>query len=157
MAKLMARALGEIVSVLMRAPAFRHLFLTDLEWMVLPAIASRQFALAQVSHKESGLAAPIAVLMWASVSEEVDARLTSNLGQPMRLKPSEWTGGSIAWLVEAVGDLRAVQTLIEQTLAGPLKGRTLKVTTRNAEGKPAVQILSAADAPPKPDPASTSH
>jgi cytolysin-activating lysine-acyltransferase len=153
MAKLMATALGEIVSILMRAPAYRHVFLSDLEWCVLPAIASRQFALAHVRHSESGLEAPVAVVMWASVSADVDARLTANLGQPIRLTPSEWTGGPHAWVIEAVGDRRLVRTLIEQTLAGPLKGRTLKLSIRDEKGQPVVQTVQGAPAAPR-DPAS---
>ncbi|MBM3539602.1 MAG: hypothetical protein FJX55_17465 [Alphaproteobacteria bacterium] len=31
-------ALGEIVSLLVLSPAHRHLFLTDLEWLVVPAV-----------------------------------------------------------------------------------------------------------------------
>jgi hemolysin-activating ACP:hemolysin acyltransferase len=152
MAKLMATALGEIVTVLMRAPEFRHVFLSELEWRVMPAIASRQFALGHVRHNESGLQAPIAVVLWANVSAEVDSRLTANVGQPIRLQPSEWTGGPHAWMVEAVGDLRAIRTLIQQTLAGPLKGRTLKLAIRDDKGQSAVQTVQAAGAAPR-DPA----
>ena len=95
-------------------------------------------------------------MLWASVNDETDARLSSNLGQHSggasvahpqphtRLKPQEWASGPHAWLVEAVGDPRAVKALVDQTLAGPLKGRGLKVVTRGADGKPALQILHAA-------------
>jgi len=155
MARIMATALGEIVTVLTRAPAFRHVFLSELEWRVMPAIASRQFALGHVRHNESGLQTPIAVLTWASVSAEVDARLSATPGEPIRLTPSEWTGGPHAWVVDAVGDLRAIRTLIQQALAGPIKGRSLKLAIRDDKGQPAVQTIAAGAAPqdPAPNPA----
>ena len=145
MQRRVAAAFGEMVAVLLRSPQHRHMFLADLEWLILPAIATGQFALAEARQKETGMGAPVAVLLWASVADEVDARLSSNLGQAMRLKPAEWASGANAWLVEAVGDPRAVKALVDQTLAGPLKGRGLKVATRGADGKPAMQILRAGE------------
>jgi hemolysin-activating ACP:hemolysin acyltransferase len=154
MTKRISTALGEIVSVLLRAPAHRHLFLADLEWLVLPALATGQFALAEARHEESGLAAPVAVMLWATVSAEVDARLTANVDKPVRLKPDEWAAGPNAWLVEAVGEPRAVKALIDETLRRQLKGRGLKVRTRGADGKPALQLLTATDpSPPASAPA----
>lgn len=148
MGKRISGAFGEIVGVLMRAPQYRHTFLSDLEWLVLPPLVTGQFALAEARQKESGLTMPIAVLLWASVSDDVDARLSSNLGGQLRLKPNEWTSGANAWLIEAVGDPRAVKALVDQTLAGPLKGRGLKVVTRGADGKPALQVVRAGEATP---------
>ena len=136
-------SLGEIVAILMRNPAYRHLFLADLEWLVAPALAAGQFAVARAQHKESGQTAPIAAILWANVSEDVDARLTSQLGGPVRLKPHEWKSGPITWLVEGIGEPRAVKALIEQALLGPLKGISLKVAARDADGKPQVQIVTA--------------
>lgn len=145
MGRRVAAAFGEIVAVLMRSPQHRHAFLSDLEWLVLPAIATGQFALAEARQKDSGFGTPVAVLFWASVSDDVDARLSANVGQLMKLKPTEWAGGQNAWLIEAVGDPRAVKALIDQTLAGPLKGRGINVVIRGADGKPAIQILRAGD------------
>lgn len=145
-AKRVSSAFGEIVGVLLRAPQYRHAFLSELEWLVLPALATGQFALAEARHKESGLAAPLAVLLWASVSDEVDARLGAVLSPSIKLKPAEWKSGPHLWLVDAVGEPRAVKALIDQTIAGPLKGKGLKIVTRDAAGKPAVKVLQASSA-----------
>ena len=51
MQKRLAATLGEIVSVLMRSPQHRHVFLADLEVSVLPALATGQFALAEAKHQ----------------------------------------------------------------------------------------------------------
>lgn len=140
-----AMAFGEIISVLLRAPSHRHLFLADLEWLVLPAIATGQFALAQARHKESGLAAPVAAILWANVSAEVDARLTANASKGIRLKPDEWAAGPHPWLVEGVGEPQAVKALIDQVLLGPLKGRSLTMLTRDVAGKLELRRLKAPD------------
>jgi cytolysin-activating lysine-acyltransferase len=150
--KRITTAFGEIVSVFLRSPAHRHLFLADLEWLVVPALSTGQFALAEARHKESGLGAPVAVMLWATVSAEVDARLAANVGKPVRLKPDEWAAGPNAWVVEAVGEPRVVKALIDKALRGPLKGHALKVTTRSADGTPTLQLLQASDSPPASSP-----
>ena len=145
MSRRVAEGFGKIVAVLMRSQQFRHAFLADLEWLVLPAIATGQFALAEAHQKESGIAAPVALVLWATVADEVDARLTANMGQSMRLRPSEWASGQNPWLVEAIGDARAVKALIDQLLAGKLKGRNLKVVSRGADGRATLQVMHASE------------
>lgn len=152
-AKRVSSTLGDVVTLMMRARQHRHAFLADLEWMVLPALASGQFAIAEGRHKETGLSAPRAMILWASVSNEVDSRLAANLGGHLRLKPSEWASGQNTWLIEAVGDARTLKTLIERTLAGPLNGRTLKFVTRGEGGHPTVKTMKSSrvsDASPAP-------
>jgi hypothetical protein len=83
MATRIASTFGEIIALLMRSPHYRYAFISDLEWMVMPAISSGQLVLGEARHKETGVAAPVAVIMWACVSDEVDARLTAAAGQPM--------------------------------------------------------------------------
>jgi hemolysin-activating ACP:hemolysin acyltransferase len=92
----MAAALGDIMSELLRSPQHRHAFISDLdlEWLVLPALATGQLALAQGRSQGSGASAALAVLLWASVSDEVDARLSTNRDGPVRLRPAEWQSGS---------------------------------------------------------------
>ena len=72
-------ALGEIVSLLVQSPAHRHLFLADLEWLVVPPVMLRQFALFRQGAR------PIAYASWAFVNDAVERRLMA--GQP-RLAPA---------------------------------------------------------------------
>ncbi len=141
--KRLSTSLGEITALLMRSRQHRHVFLNELEWLVVPALATGQFAIAEGQNKESGLATPRAAILWASVSKEVDTRIAAQAGGPIRLKPSEWASGTHTWLVEAIGEPRAVKVLVDQTVAGPLKSRGLKIITRGPTGKPAVQHLRA--------------
>ena len=104
----LSAAFTQIVTVLMRSPQHKHLALADLEWLVLPALTTGQFAVANVQAKEGGASVPAALVLWASVSPEVDQKLSSNLTAPMRLRPDEWKSGEILWLIEAVGDGRVM-------------------------------------------------
>ncbi len=139
--KQLSAAFGQIIAIMMRAKRHQYTFLSDLEWMVLPAITTGQFAIAEQRHKDSGLTSPRAAILWASVSDEVDQRLSANRSGAIRLKPSEWSSGTNAWLVDAVGDARAIKVLVDQVLSGTLKARALKAIVRGPDGKPTVQIM----------------
>ena len=58
--------LGQIVTILMRSPQHKERPLADLEWLVLPAILSGQSRVAQA--QQSGIAVPVGVALWASIS-----------------------------------------------------------------------------------------
>ncbi|MBD1546355.1 toxin-activating lysine-acyltransferase [Roseibium aggregatum] len=120
---------GEVVGLLMRDPKCRHLSLADLEWLVLPALAANQMMSARGKVKdkagnEAGLTVPLALVLWAKVSEEVDQKLEAQkkAGAPLRLAPGDWTSGDIPWLVLSLGpkELQAKlqEKLDEETGAG---------------------------------------
>lgn len=124
--------LGQIVSVLMRSSQHRARPLADLEWLVLPAILGGQYRVAQA--QQSGVAVPVGVALWASVSTAVDQRL-SDLSVPWRLQPEEWRSGDIPWLVELVADPATQQALLKHLGETVFKGRGVKMRARDADGK----------------------
>jgi hemolysin-activating ACP:hemolysin acyltransferase len=87
-------AFAQINSVLMRSPHYKHHTLTDLEWLV-PPLLTGQFSAAEAGPREGGARFPVAVVLWASVSVDVDKRLTENPAAPIRLRPDEWRSGNI--------------------------------------------------------------
>src|SRR5205823_2995466 len=103
-------ALGQIISVLMQSPQHKHYSLADLEWLVMPAVASGQFRIVQAQQSAGTAAAPVGVALWATVSADADKRL-SDLASPARLRPDEWRSGDIPWLMELVCDSRVQQAL----------------------------------------------
>ena len=146
-------SLGEIVGLLMRSRTHRFNMLAELEWMVLPAISTRQFRVAEGTSQEAGFVAPVAAVLWASVSADVDQRLSQAIEQPIKLKPEEWSSGSIVWIVEAVGEQRAVTAMLQHLKQNELKDFTVRMRVRGSDGKPAVgrlelQQMSAAAGPP---------
>lgn len=117
----MTRLLGQIVSLMGQSPAHRHIFISDLEWLVLPPLTKRQVRIWR-RRTERG-AAPVVYASWAMVTEEVEKRLLQ--GQN-RLRPNEWDGGTIPWLIDLVapygGGDAALNELVDQTFGGqPIK------------------------------------
>ncbi len=130
-------AFGEIVGLLMGSPQFKKMPLAALEHIVLPAINTGQFSIAEAQSKKSGFVTPVAAVLWANVSDEIDRQLSDNGGEPVTLAPKDWKSGDIPWLILAAGDkrlIKAIQKGIEETA---LKGRSLKsgsTTSNNKEG-----------------------
>jgi cytolysin-activating lysine-acyltransferase len=98
----------------------------------LPAVLSGQYRVAQA--QQSGIAVPVGVAVWASVSTAVDQRL-SDLSAPWRLQPDEWRSGDIPWLVELVSDTRTQQALLKHLGETVFRGREIKMRVRDADGK----------------------
>jgi hemolysin-activating ACP:hemolysin acyltransferase len=117
---------GGIVSLLMRTQQFKNVPLSSLEELVVPAVTTGQFMIAEAQMKKSGLVTPVAVVLWASVSEEIDQRLSDNGSEPVRLAPKDWKSGDIPWLIIAAGDKRLIKALLERIQETALKGRLLK-------------------------------
>jgi hemolysin-activating ACP:hemolysin acyltransferase len=128
-----------IVSVLTRSPHYKHYTLSDLEWLVVPAILTGQCAVmeAKVNNRQ----VPVAVALWAGVSEEVDKRLSENLTSPIRLRPDEWRSGGFLWLIDAVGDPKAVLHLLNEIHKTTFKGRKVKVRTIDADSRRIIDTL----------------
>ncbi len=143
LSKLFAASIGDIVVVLSRSPAHKHYSLADIEWMVLPPVATGQFHVREAADKERGFRAPIAVVTWALVSEEVDRRLQEQAGRLLRLRPDEWKSGEIGWLIDAVGNPAGVRAALQWLATGPFKERALKVVVRDNSGAPKVATLGA--------------
>jgi cytolysin-activating lysine-acyltransferase len=134
-------AFSQIIGVLMQSQHYKHYSLSDLEWLVLPPLTTGQFKIGEAKPNNNGLPIPVAVVFWASVSAEVDERLTQNAGAAMRLRPDEWKSGNILWLVGSVGQPRFVRHVLSQLVETTFKGRDVKIAGRDKDGKPAVQLL----------------
>jgi len=137
--------LGQIVVQLMRMPHHRHTFLADLEWLVLPAIATNQFAIHAAPGTANNLNGPAAAVLFASVSAEVDQRLTANPAPRVRLKPEEWASGPIPWLVDVAGDPRTANAIVMGLLEQRFKATGLKTYARGPDGKSGISVLRAGD------------
>ena len=143
--KLLMAAFGQITNVLMRSPQYRQHPLSDLEWLVVPAVMNGQFALAEARSKANGMKAPVAVLLWASVSAEIDKRLSETAAAtPTRLKPEEWASGELLWVIDAVGEPDMVQAMLKRKMETDWKGQTAKMRVRDKAGVMRVGVLSAA-------------
>jgi hemolysin-activating ACP:hemolysin acyltransferase len=139
-AKQAAAAFGEIVTLLVRSSSEKHHSLADLEWMVIPAVARGQFALAEAMSKETGAVAPVGAVLWAFVSEDVDRRL-SDLSAPARLTPVEWRSGDIPWVILMTGDTKVLGGLLQQMAKTVFKDKAPKMRFRSNDGKVSIGHL----------------
>jgi hemolysin-activating ACP:hemolysin acyltransferase len=136
-------AFGGIVSVMMNAPAFQSTPLSALRTVVVPAISTGQFSLAQMRVRESGEVRPIGALLWASVSDAVDSRLMAEASAAVRLAPHEWLSGDHLWIVEGIGERGVVANLIRRQRDKDWRGRPVKIKVRGPDGTPLVRLLPA--------------
>jgi hemolysin-activating ACP:hemolysin acyltransferase len=121
--KATAAIFGEVIGALMRSPRHRRMRLEELENVVVPAIATGQFAVAhQAVEGKPGETMPIAAIFWARVSPQVDERLQRANKFPAELSRHEWASGEIPWLVDAVGQQQIVERLIAELTVRGLGG-----------------------------------
>ena len=141
LAKQLSSAFGDIVTLLMRSPSERGRTLADLEWMVVPAMQTGQFAVAEGQAQQTGVVAPMGVVLWAMVSEAVDRRLSSQLDQAMKLDAAEWKSGDIPWIVAAFGEPKVVNQLFQQLSKSVFTKTPAKLRARDKDGKPFIGRL----------------
>ncbi|MFT3733170.1 MAG: toxin-activating lysine-acyltransferase [Hyphomicrobium sp.] len=135
--------LAQIVTLMLRSQNHRHFSLADLEWMVLPALNLGQVAMAESKPDQTGTRQPLSAVLWASVSADVDRRLTSNLDAPIRLRPDEWRSGDNLWIADMIGDMSTGHALVKNILETIFSGRAVKVRSMDGNGKRVVLELSA--------------
>lgn len=132
----LTRLLGQVVSLLGQSPAHRHLFIGDLEWLVLPALLNRQ---ARVWRRETERGAvPVVFASWALVNAEVEARLMQ--GQN-RLKPNEWKCGDIPWLIDLVAPYGGGENALKELADQVFPGQGLKAMVPSPTGGFAVREI----------------
>lgn len=91
--KTISAVLGEIVWLMSQSPEFKQYLISDLEWLVMPPILLRQFRLFYHEGR------PAAVVLYARVSPEVEARLEA--GAPT-LRPDDWKSGETVRVVKVI-------------------------------------------------------
>lgn len=91
---------------MMMLPRYRNQTIGDLQHIILEPLIRDRIAIAyQGNAKEQSLADVAGVAIWASVSDEVDARIREQIKAgvfPIRLKAEDWTSGEINWLLDVI-------------------------------------------------------
>lgn|GEM_PF-2641381 len=139
--KMTAASFGEMVSLLMRSAHYKHYSLADLEWLLLPPIMNNQFLVVEARSKENGASVPVGLALWASVSEEVDKRLSENLDRPIKLRPDEWQSGEINWLVDMMGDDKMKQSMFQKIKSELPEKSALKFRSMDDQGQVIVKEI----------------
>ncbi len=138
------RAFGSVMAIYARSPVHREMRLCDIETLVIPALTTGQFSLAEAAHKQNGLVTPVSVVLWASVSGAIDERITAAPEQPLAFGAADWKSGDIIWIVEAVGDQKAIGETMSRLQTNAWKGRTVKMRTQGEDGGIVAYVLQQA-------------
>ena len=171
--KMVSASFGEMVTLLMKSPHYRHYNLSDLEWFLIPPLLTNQFLVVEVQLKtpaskgdeqkspdqvdkaeaegpiadreagHSGVRIPIGMALWAKVSPEIDAKLSESLDSPIKLRPDEWRSGQINWLIEMIGDQQVMAGLYHKLKNDTFKGQSFKVRAQNEQGERFVKVVEA--------------
>jgi hemolysin-activating ACP:hemolysin acyltransferase len=136
--KLATANFGGAVSLFMRSPAYKHYTLADLEWCLQPALALNQFMAAEAKLPD-GQAVPVALVLWARVSAEIDARLSAAPRYPIRLHPNEWQSGDAIWIIDALGEPKAIQQCVEALTKTAFQGKQFKMLSMESAKLAGVQ------------------
>jgi cytolysin-activating lysine-acyltransferase len=125
----------------MQSPLYRHYAIADLEWLVVPPLVAGAFALAEANTQANGPSFPVATVLWASVSPDVDKRLSENLTAPIRLRPDEWRSGDQFWVIAAIGEPKVLGGLLQQLQKAAFGDRSVKIRTAGEDGKVTVKMI----------------
>jgi len=108
---------GKIAMAMMGLPRYRHQSIGDMQHLVLEPLIRDRVAIAQPKRREDNPLEDVSgMAIWASVSEEVDAKIREQIKAgtwPVRLKPEDWTSGDINWLFDVIApDPKATASVI---------------------------------------------
>ena len=123
-AQTVSQVLGEIVWLMSQSPMHKQFVVADLEWLVMTPVILQQFRIFyQDAPPEQGGRRPIGVILWGTVSPEVDAMLTQGTN---RLRPQDWKSGDKAWVVEVIAPFGGGDAMVADLKAKVFAGRELR-------------------------------
>ena len=99
--------IGATLLLIMKSATHKHLFASEFEWRVLPAIATKQSRIFRSEKNE-----PVAFISWASVSEEVEKRILAT--GSVKLASNEWLSGDKVILVDVISPVIPSQKILEE-------------------------------------------
>lgn len=122
-----AEVLGQITWLMLNSQQHRHVFLADYEWLILPAVLRKQFRLIRQDEK------PVAVVLWAYMSEEAEQRMLSGT---RKLAPTEWASKDGApWIFDVIAPFGGHEHAIQGVIDSVFAGREVKMLAVDPETK----------------------
>jgi len=102
------------------------LFMGDMDWAIIPAVATGQFRV------WSRGPIPVGYASWALVSEEVDQRIGET--QNSKLRPAEWKSSDIIWLMDVLAPFGGAEQMLQELRTQTLKGKKIKTLQPAPDG-----------------------
>jgi cytolysin-activating lysine-acyltransferase len=122
---------GKIVMAMMLLPRYRNQTLGDVQHLVLDPLIRDRVAMAYPGNQDDNSLADVAgMAIWASVSEEADARIRDQIRAgsfPVRLKPEDWNSGDINWLLDVIAPDAKTTTAVLSNFGKVVKSGNLRL------------------------------
>jgi cytolysin-activating lysine-acyltransferase len=101
-----ATAIGEICTLMLMLPRYRHVYLQDLEWLVMAPLVRGRLSVVRTGEKDGDEKKyVVGGVLWARVSSEVDKAIREQVRAgvfPIRLKPDDWNSGDTTWVLDVL-------------------------------------------------------
>jgi len=115
----MESAIGAICLLAAKSDSHKHLFASDYEWLIFPAIKMRQFLILRNKKGE-----PIAFVSWAFVNDDIEKRL---LKGSLKLKPSEWKSGDKMYIIDIISPFISNTDILAQLSDNNFKDSEVRI------------------------------
>lgn len=123
---------GSISWLMLHSPAHRHLFISDYEWLIMPALQTRQFRIVRQNNR------PVTYVSWAYLDEDTETRIRSNF---MKLKPTEWKQGDRLWIIDIIAPFGGVKETLQKLNDTEFKGKKVNVMRPRKDGRGMEAVL----------------
>jgi cytolysin-activating lysine-acyltransferase len=123
---------GSISWLMLHSPMHRYLFISDYEWLVMPALQLKQFKIIRQDN------IPIAYVSWAYVTEETESRIKQ--GTP-KLAPHEWNKGDRIWIIDVIAPFGGGVQILQKLQSADFKDKQVKLMRPRKDGKGMVGVF----------------
>jgi cytolysin-activating lysine-acyltransferase len=127
-----AAVLGELVWLMAQSQGHKHLFIADLEWLVMPPILLNQFRVFRTDGK------PIGFVLWAACSAPVEERLAGGMA---RMQPQDWQSGPALWLVDLVAPFGHIEVMLDDLRNTVFADKEVRFYKRDTKGNGSVELM----------------
>ena len=125
-AETMGGVFGEAVALLVASPKHRGLFISDLEWVLMPAITLGQFRVFRKDGRQ-----PVGVALWGHLDAEAEARLE----ETGKVRPADWKSGDRLWLVELISPMGGAEAMLANLKQTVFAGKKFRYHMVDKDGK----------------------
>ncbi|MFL9498838.1 toxin-activating lysine-acyltransferase [Rhodopseudomonas palustris] len=122
-------SVGEVVLVMLNLPRYRNQTLADVIHLVVDPMIRDRIAIAK-SGGDGKLEETAGIAIWASVSDEVDAKIREQIQArvfPIRLKAEDWNSGDTHWLLDVIAPSQSVATAVLTNFKQVVKDKPVRI------------------------------
>lgn len=114
--------LGHVLWLMSQSAVHKHVFVSDFEWLVMPAILHGQFRIWREKN-EQGVFIPVGYASWAFLSDDAEERIQENI---KKLAPADWQSGDNLWLIDLITPFGGADNAVQELKKQIFEGRTIK-------------------------------